>query len=77
MSEPRWQREPGLFKAADAACSYQKTDGFCTPRNVDHCTCWSDADAVMGATGLSAIAVAWVFKHRKSIEASAAEESRR
>lgn len=65
----RAELQPGLLTAAEAACVYDKTDGFCHPRNTNACRCWDAAQAVMKATGLSARAVAWVFKHRKLIEA--------
>lgn len=67
------QLQPGLLMAAEAACIYGKTDGFCHPRNANACRCWDAAEAVMKATGLSAQAVAWVFKNRQAIEKTAAE----
>lgn len=64
----RRYREPGLFKAALAACACRLTDGFCTPANTDNCKCWDAADAVQKATGLSARGVAWVFSNIRRIE---------
>jgi hypothetical protein len=64
----RAKLQPGLALAAEAACIYRSTDGFCHPRNVDSCKCWDQAKQVMEATGLSARAVAWIFRNSQRIE---------
>ena len=69
----RFERQRGLAMAAEAACIYDKTDGFCHPRNAPACDrCWPAAEAVMASTGLSAQAVAWVFRSNQKIEQLAA-----
>lgn len=70
----RWRDQPGLFKAAHAACIKRLTDGFCSTRNVNACKCWDAAEAVQRATGLSSQAVAWIFDHLQRIEASASTD---
>ena len=64
----RAKMQPALLKAAEAVCIYHDTDGFCHPRNDQSCACWSKAEAVMQATGLSANAVSWLFQHTEKIE---------
>lgn len=63
--------QPALARAAEAACIYDMTDGFCRPRNAPDCRCWKAAEVVMEATGMSALAVAWVFRHKRRIEQEA------
>jgi hypothetical protein len=70
----RCKLQPALAHAADAACSYFMTDGFCDPRQCQSCKCWDRASAVMDATGLSARAVGFLFQHRQQIEKSAEEQ---
>lgn len=67
----RRKRQPGLFIAAEAACCYRFTDGFCTPRNVASCRCWDAAEQVIAATGLSAQGAAWLFQNLSKIEKEA------
>lgn len=69
----RCDEQPGLHKAALAACTTRLTDGFCTPNTRDVCRCWDAAEAAQRATGMSAQAVAWVFNHRSAIEREAAK----
>jgi hypothetical protein len=72
MSEfDRYKLQPALAKAAECACSYYLTDGFCMPRDRQQCKCWAKAWAVMEATGLSARAVGFIFQHRQRIEETA------
>lgn len=72
MSErDRYKETPALAHAAEAACSYYLTDGFCMPRSCQGCKCWDRAKAAMEATGLSARAVGWIFQHRGRIEKQA------
>lgn len=73
----RYNLTPALAHAAEAACSYYLTDGFCGPRNCQQCKCWDQARAVMDATGLSARAVGFIFKHRNRIEDAAEQEETR
>lgn len=73
----RYKLQPALAHAAEAACSYYLTDGFCGPRNCRQYKCWDRARAVMDATGLSARAVGFIFKHRSRIEESAEQEETR
>lgn len=63
--------QPALFLAAECACIYRFTDGFCRPQNIASCRCWNAAEAVMLATGLSAQAVGWVFRNLQHIEREA------
>jgi hypothetical protein len=61
--------QPALYEAANAACIYQYTDGFCVTRNSPTCErCWGNAWRVMDATGLSARATAWLFQHGPVVE---------
>jgi hypothetical protein len=50
------------------------TDGFCHPRNSPGCRCWKAAQDTMAATGLSAQAVAWIFRFKRRIEQEAADQ---
>lgn len=68
----RSRMQPGLLRAAEAACIYDMTDGFCHPRNSPGCRCWKAAEDVQRATGMSAQAVAWVFRCKSRIEREAA-----
>jgi hypothetical protein len=67
----RMRMQPGLFAAAECACIYWLTDGFCTPRNIASCKCWDNAEAVMKATGLSAQGAGWIFRNLTRIEQEA------
>lgn len=69
----RADMQPALAKAAEAACIYKMTDGFCHPRNNAACKCWNNAKAVQGATGMSNQAVAWIFRNLQKIEIIANE----
>ena len=69
--ERRMDRQPALFLIADAICSLGDTDGFCTPRHGDACKCWTKAEQMQNATGLSANACVWVLQHRTKIEQQA------
>ena len=71
--ERRCDRSPGLFMAAQEFCVTDLTDGFCTPKQRDVCKCWDRAEQSMRGTGLSAQAVAWIYRHRTKIEAEAAK----
>ena len=73
MSEvvDRCKLQPALWKAAECACTYHLTDGFCSPRNVQQCKCWDRAEATMVATGLSARAVGFIFQNLRRIEDAA------
>lgn len=72
--ERRCDRQPGLHKAALAACVTRLSDGFCTPTQNGACPkCWPAAEAVMQATGCSAQAAAWIFDHINRIEDEAAK----
>ena len=70
-TQTRARMQRGLLYAAELACIYKLTDGFCHPRNRPECRCWDAANAVMKATGLSAQAVHWIFQHIDKIEKDA------
>jgi len=70
-ADERRRMQPALFLAAECACAYRMTDGFCTPKNVASCKCWDAADAVQKATGLSMQAVGWLFRNLQRIEKEA------
>lgn len=77
MSErDRYKETPALAHAAEAACSYYLTDGFCMPRSYQGCKCWDRAQATMEATGLSARAVGWIFQNRSRIEKQAESDEK-
>ena len=73
MSEERdrYKDQPALAHAAECACTYYLTNGFCGPRNAQQCKCWDHAAATMAATGLSARAVGWIYEHLRKIETQA------
>lgn len=69
--ERRCDQQPGLFVLAETFCSYDMTDGFCTPRNRDRCECWDKAEAMLKSSPLSANACSWVLKNKERIEREA------
>lgn len=73
MSTNRADLSPALHKAAEAVCVYDRTDGFCHPRNHPACRCWQIAEEMMLGLGLSANAVSWVVQHKHDIERQSRE----
>ena len=64
----RTELSPALFQLAEVVCIYDRTNGFCHPRNKQGCECWQIAANLMSTTGLSSRALQWVLTHKADIE---------
>ena len=72
--DDRTKAQPALYMVAETICTYDKTDGFCHPRNCQSCPrCWGAARRLLKDTGLSARAVTWVLMHKERVESEAKE----